>query len=138
MLCGSCAAQIRSMCSGSQDACCQPSVLAPAPARREAAEEAERRRLVALERQRLEELRRLEVIGAASLVAAFGHFTAFNYKPTNCFVHHIQEERRLRREAKRRWAMQRLYLARWQAETRRYGKQHLLASWLLTAVLQRS
>lgn len=32
----------------------------------------------------------------------------------------LQEERRLRREAKRRWAMQRLYFARWRAEARRW------------------
>lgn len=33
--------------------------------------------------------------------------------------HRLQEERRARREAKRRWAMQRFYLARWRLETRR-------------------
>lgn len=43
--------------------------------------------------------------------------------PDGCCMRRLQEERRARREAKRRWAMQRFYLARWRLETRRYKKK---------------
>ena len=86
------------------------------------AEEAERRRRAAEERQRLEELRRVEVSEGVPGRGVGGRWWACvdaDLLPSLAPPSTSQEEQRARREAKRRAAVQRLYFARWLAEARR-------------------
>lgn len=51
----------------------------------------------------------------------------------DCLLIGLQEEQRLRREAKRRWAMQCFYFARWRAEARRWAPCHANLSLTVSA-----
>ena len=96
-----------------------------------AEEEAEQQRVAELERQRLEELRRLEVrptpmcvthrIAVQLVCVMLGLMAANVGSLLMCclYVSALQEERRVRREAKRVAAIQKLFFARWQQEARR-------------------